>query len=175
MNYLTIYFAKNTGKFVPLSWLIRWFQKSDYSHIILKFRSDSLDRDLYYDASGQGLNFKNQHEVFSHYEITDSFALEMTREQNILSLQWCIDNLHIKYGYAQIAYLALERVGKKLGIKVPFFVKNRRKRMICNEVGYYLLKDVLGDEIEINPDATDLNWLYAYLVKREVKITSKML
>lgn len=57
MEQITIGFSKSK-KFLPIgSWLIRAYMGTPYSHVYLKFYSQSLNRTLIYEAVGGGVRF----------------------------------------------------------------------------------------------------------------------
>jgi hypothetical protein len=101
MRTLTIGFSKSKKPFAFGSWLIRKYQKTPYSHVYVKFRSESLNRVLIYEAVGSGLRFIGSNVWNSHATEMFSFDIEVTEASYIGLLQYCVDNAGTDYGFLQ--------------------------------------------------------------------------
>jgi hypothetical protein len=101
MKTATIGFSKSKKKFAIGGMAIRAFQHTTYSHVYLKFTSDSLQRVLIYEAVGGGLRFIGTKVWESHAEEVASFPIQISQDNYISLLQYCVDNAGTEYGFAQ--------------------------------------------------------------------------
>jgi len=101
MKTITIGFSKSKKKFAIGSWLIRKWMKTPYSHVYLKFRSESLGRILIYEAVGSGVRFIGRKIWEDHAEEVASFDIEITQENYTTLIQYCVDNAGLEYGALQ--------------------------------------------------------------------------
>lgn len=88
-------------KFKIFSKLIRWYLKTPYSHVYMKFYSKSLDRWIIYEAVGNGVRFIGKNLFEKTVDIVEEFEIPITDEKQIEMLQWCVDNSGVKYGCLQ--------------------------------------------------------------------------
>jgi hypothetical protein len=101
MKTITIGFSKSK-KFMPIgSWLIRLYDQTPYSHVYIKFRSQTIDRTLIYEAVGSGIRFIGAAIWDKHAEEVASFDIEIAQCNYVTLLQYCVDNAGTEYGYMQ--------------------------------------------------------------------------
>jgi len=114
---ITIGFSKSK-KFFPIgSWLIRAYMRTPYSHVYLKFHSESLDRTLIYEAVGNGVRFVGLKVWETHAVEVDSFDISINTDSYIKLLQYCVDNSGVEYGFMQNLGVVLSNLlGKKNNI-----------------------------------------------------------
>jgi uncharacterized protein YycO len=101
MEVITIGFSKSRKKFPIGSWLIRLYQGTPYSHVYLKFYSESLNRTLVYEAVGSGVRFIGSKQWESHAEEVKSYTINISKESKVKLLQFCVDNAGADYAYSQ--------------------------------------------------------------------------
>jgi hypothetical protein len=102
MKTITIGFSKPKNKIFPIfSWIIRAYLKTPYSHVYIKFQSDSLNRDIIYEAVGNGVRFVGTNEWKKHAEEVKSYELNIKECNYVSIMQYCIDHSGQKYGLAQ--------------------------------------------------------------------------
>lgn len=101
MKTVTIGFSKSKKKLAIGSLAIRAYMGTPYSHVYIKFHSDSIDRELIYEAVGGGVRFIGTKLWKSHAEEVSSFNIQITQENFISLLQYCVDNAGTDYGFAQ--------------------------------------------------------------------------
>lgn len=101
MKTVTFGFSRSKKKFAIGSVLIRWYMCTPYSHVYMKFRSDSLERTLIYEAVGAGVRFIGVDRWAEHAEEVDSIAIEISDENYKKLMQYCVDESGIDYGFGQ--------------------------------------------------------------------------
>lgn len=101
MEQITIGFSKSK-KFLPIgSWLIRAYMGTPYSHVYLKFYSESLNRTLIYEAIGSGVRFVSPKVWDEHATEVKSYTIQMEKCNKVKLMQFCVDNAGIEYGFWQ--------------------------------------------------------------------------
>ena len=142
MKHITIGFSKSRKKFAVGSWLIRWYMETPYSHVYVKFHSDSLNRDLVYEAVGSGVRFIGEKKWQSHAEEVASFSIQVPDDKYADLVKYCIDNAGDEYGFLQ-----------NIGIVIAGVFNEKFNRfndgMNCSE-NTYNIANLLG--IVINKD-----------------------
>ena len=118
MRTLTIGFSTNKSKFNILSFLIRCFQRTEYSHVYVKVHSSYWNKNIIYQSSGTAVNMMTE-EVFLHKaKIIKEYEIQV--EDHIYKdvVGYAIDQCGIKYGFPQllgiIAVEAVSLVGKNI-------------------------------------------------------------
>jgi len=143
MEQITIGFSKSK-KFLPIgSWLIKSYMKTPYSHVYLKFHSQSLDRTLIYEAVGGGVRFIGTKVWQKHAVEVKSYTIDIEKINQIKLIQFCVDNAGIDYGFSQNLGVAIAGVFNLK--KNPFYTG-----LNCSETigeilkleGYKIEKDV---------------------------------
>lgn len=131
--------------------LIRYFQKTDYSHYAIKVIDPSTDVATYYDSTGHGTRKRTHEEFFKDYYIVREFNVPKTISY-VDWLEFWARHANKGYGFKQVAGLLL---------KIFHIVKHNpfgagAKRIICNEL-VILLLNYLGYTAIKDTDSLDLN------------------
>jgi hypothetical protein len=92
MKTITIGFSKSK-KILPIgSLILRAYMGTPYSHVYLKFYSETLNRELIYEAVGGGVRFIGTKQWNKHAVEVASYDLELLKGNYISLLQHCVDN-----------------------------------------------------------------------------------
>lgn len=146
MTNLIVGFSK-PSKLKLISYLITKLDGTDFSHVYIRLYSESLNRNLIYQASGLKVNFIGFNSFLSHNTVVASFKIKIMEEQKIKLLQKAIDYAERPYSIKQLIGLGFVRgcafFGKR--IKNPFY--DGDQAFICSELVANLLVD-LGYEFE---------------------------
>lgn len=123
--------------FPIVSWLICWFQKTNYSHYAIRFNNTIID------ATSKDVRIQNVEYFLGHYEITNRFYLRTSAtEQDIYN--WALRISNRKYGFMQIVGIAL----MVLGITKKNIFGKDYQDLICNEVVVSFITDVMKVDVE---------------------------
>jgi hypothetical protein len=144
MTQLIIGFSKPKSKWAFGAKSIMWFEGTPYSHVYLKWHSTKYDRDLFYEAKGNGVNFTSPIHFKEAVQIVEEYSLEISDEANIKVMQYAIDNARAKYGYWQLLGIVLVKVGRKLGLT---FKNPLTSGTICSELAGIILEHCLDLEV----------------------------
>lgn len=101
MKSVVIGFSKSKKKFAIGGFLIRAYMKTPYSHTYLGFYSASIDRNLKYESVGSGVRFIGEKKWQSHAEEVKAYTIQISEENYIRMLQFCVDNASVSYGFWQ--------------------------------------------------------------------------
>jgi hypothetical protein len=75
--------------------------KTPYSHVYIKFKAETLDRTLIYEAVGGGVRFIGSKRWEEYAKEVASFELDITDESYYQIMRYCVDNSGIDYGFWQ--------------------------------------------------------------------------
>lgn len=137
-----------------LSSIIMGILDTPYSHVYIKIHSDSLERDLIYQASGLAVNFMAPAIFDAHNVVVKEFSFDVTSQKKKEILQFCVDNAGVPYGSKELIGLGWVCVNEKLGRKISNPFRDGRASYVCCELGAKVAEDFL--EIPINQDLDDL-------------------
>lgn len=142
----SLIFVKSSS---PISVLIRWISKGDYSHICLSMNDNHsiiIESDVWKRLKVR----KNQ---YKKYKVVD---VELNDEQRLQLLYFVMSKYHAKYDYFYVLGLGLKMIG---------LIKNsigfdRRNRFMCSEIideGYsYIGVDLIPDKLDGDISPSDL-------------------
>ena len=150
MKIITVGFSSH--KTSILSKLIRLVEGTPYSHTYVKFRSDSLDRDLIYQASGLAVNFMSPIIFHDHNIVCAEYILEVPDEVHKKVLQFAIDNCGKPYGLKGLFGMAYVKIARVFGKKVDNPFSDGGKTYVCSELVSTIIEHFLGKEIGENLD-----------------------
>jgi hypothetical protein len=134
ISTITIGFSRPRNRILPIaSWLIRLHQKTPYSHVYIRFYSESINRTLIYEAVGSGTRFVSLKKWEEKAEEIQSFTISVRKCNAVSLLQYCVDHAGQEYGFLQNVGIFLANVfGWK---KNPF----RKGTNCAEEIGNILV------------------------------------
>ena len=145
MKKITIGFSKSIINFPVWSWLIRWYLKTPYSHVFIKFYSENIERELIYESVGkQGVRFINKSNWEKKSKLVKEYKIEINDDNYKKILQWCIDNSGEEYALYQ-------NIGVVISDILKLNKNPAKKGMNCSEAIYYILK-LEGYKIDKEPN-----------------------
>lgn len=161
MTKISIGFSKGKG-FAPISWLIKWVEKTPFSHSYITWQADNLDRKMIYEARGAGVRFVGQAMFESHNQVVNEFEFEISDDAKIKLLQWAIDSAGKGYGKWQFVGIGIVRFLKIFGIKIRNPFSNGDSQYVCTELSGVALV-ILGLMHPIDQDMEGPSELYAHI------------
>jgi hypothetical protein len=160
MKQITIGFSKANTKFPIFSWLIMWALKTPYSHVYLKYTEDSLNREIYYQASHTLVNYMGHTTFLDQETVVQEFVFDVSDDNFIAIQQVAIDNAGKPYGISEIFGLAWVLICAKLGVKVNNPFKDAGTTWICDQLIMGILNEC--DNVQLPEDLNDMDPLDAY-------------
>jgi hypothetical protein len=163
---ITIGFSKSKKKFPIFSWLIRLFEKVDFSHVYLKITTRYGD--IVYQASGTSVNITSYNIFLKNNTVVAEFKFNVTEERSDELYTMCVSYLGIKYGTKQILRIALYRLLRKLNITPRNYRSDDVKTMICSEVVARVLPYLTEVSFQ-NIDQVGVADIYNYLINNHAE------
>lgn len=140
-----IAFSRPKSKWAVGSYLIRSVERSKFSHVLLRWRAESLERELVYQAGHGMVHFLSGDRFDSAAVTVVEYEIELTDEQFREMVRKCIDLAGISYGYWQLVGMGLQRV---FGFRNPF--RDGSKTYVCSELVGEVLKIIYGSKINVD-------------------------
>lgn len=142
---IKIGFSRAKG-FKPFSWLIMWYEKSDFSHVYIRLNT-KWNTQLIYQASGAQVNFMGIKYFESVAQIVEEFELEISEDDYNTLMEFCTYECGAPYSLKQIFGMAIADIFKLK--KNPFSSQNR---YVCSE----LVLRAFSSRFKISNDFFDL-------------------
>jgi len=139
-------FSKPKGKIFPIfSWLIRLFERTEYSHVFVRFLTKDIG-DIIYQASGSQVNFMGGKYFIQKATVVDEFEFEVSESTRKKMFRWAIKESGAPYGIKQIFGIALVKIFRLK--KNPF--ASDQKTWVCSELAGFILEEYLGTDIGVD-------------------------
>lgn len=121
-------------KFKIHAWLIMKIDQAPFDHTYLKFHSESLNRDIIYQAVGKGVQFVGKTLFDTKSKSIEEFEIEVEDDDYTKMMCFCVDNAGIPYGFIQVIGAGIVKILSKFGkhIENPFNVGLTNE--FCSEV-----------------------------------------
>ena len=158
---LIVGFSKPQHRFFPIfSWVIRWVDKTEYSHVYLKFNSEFLKETLLYEAANGYVNFRSLELWNEKNKVVTEFEINMSDEQMQVLLKWCVRNSGKPYSVKQLVGIGWNYVRKAFNYPPKNIFKNEEDGIVCSEVLARILSVVYGIDTGIDFDLVDPRDIY---------------
>jgi len=149
MKTIYIGFSKPKSWFVPLSWAIRKIEGVPFSHVYIRFKSDSLDRDIIYHASKTMVHFMGKERFDKEAIIVEEYEFKIPDAIYKHMLQYAIDKAGISYGSIALIGLGFVKLARFFGFKIRNPFSDKDGSYICLElIGSLLWYSGAIDEIQ---------------------------
>ena len=127
-------------KWKPFAWLIMKGFGTPYDHVYVKFHSESLDRDIIYQASKMMINFMGT--VLFNLEniVVAEFEIEISPESKKALMQFAVDNAGKPYSIKEAFGLGLVRICELFGKKIKNPYKEGNSEYVCSILVDYILE-----------------------------------
>lgn len=126
----------------------RGFQLCEFSHVYIKFWSDTYKRWLIYQASGLVVNFESVQSFEAHAKTIRLFELEVADSDLIAAIQFCIDRLGKPYGLKQVLGIAWVYIQRRLFERVvPNPFADGELTEVCSSIAARLLAEPLKKDL----------------------------
>ena len=116
--------------------IIKAVMGTKYSHVLVYWKAEKLDRRLVYQASHGSVHFLELDNFLKNNEVHSEHLIEITQEQYVDLVRRCVDLAGQPYGFCELANIAINDLANYAGLKVDF---GDGKGYICSE----LLADLL--------------------------------
>lgn len=159
MKTIAIGFSR-PKKFMILSWLIRKIQRTEYSHVYIKFQSDKYKRNLVYQASGLQVNFVGEEVFKDHCEIVKECSIQVSDEIYTKMMTFAIDRAGYPYSIEQLFNIVIYMITGKART-----FSDGRSGYVCSELVGEMLRTILGVLIKKDLDIVTPKDIYNALTE----------
>lgn len=151
---LTIAFT-TPKKFYPTSFLIKYFEKTEFSHCVLIF-TDKNRREFVYEAGYRGVSFSSGPFFSKNNRIIEAYSLDCDNSKKDSLLDFIYENIGKNYGYLTVFGHLVQRFAWKLGesglgkgllSRFPLLFTDGSKSYFCSELLGDLLRRVYNLDI----------------------------
>lgn len=163
MKKITIGFSKAESKFAIFAKLIQLVLGTSFSHTYIKFKSESIDRILIYQASGLAVNFMPEHRFLEHHVPIAEYELEVSEETYKKTIQFAVDKSGTPYGITQILGILYIKLLGCLGITVKNPFSTGTNNYICSELVTEILREILELNFYYDLDSVTPKELYNFM------------
>lgn len=139
---------------------IMWVDGTNYDHVYVKWHSDSIDRDIIYQASKLAVNFESNVTFDTHAITVEEYEVELDDEVFKKILQFCMDHSNEPYSLKEIAGFAWVHLNKVFGKKVSNPFPGQGAEWVCSVIATQILiiaGIIPKDQVVENVDPLDLN------------------
>lgn len=171
MRKIVVGFSKPKAGFVPFAEAIKKVLGSQFSHTYIKFKADSFNRVLIYQASGTAVNFMAEERFLDHNTVVAEFDLEVSEEVFNKTLQFAIDQVGTPYGMSQIFGILYVKALGLFGLKAKNPFPNGSGNYVCSELVAQILKEIIGLKVDIDLDLIDPKEVFELLQQNEISET----
>ncbi len=162
METITVGFSR-PKKWAAFAWLIMALYGTPYDHVYIKFHSNSLNREIIYQASKMLINFMGVSVFESDNIVYREFKVDISSENKKSLMQFAVDNAGKPYSVKEALGLGVVQILSFFGKKIKNPFKSGTDSYVCSVIGAYILEnytnnDVPGDFQDASPKS-----LYEFL------------
>jgi len=151
------------------AWIIEKIDEASFDHAYLRFHSDSLNRDVIYQANWRGVQFVGA-SIFSQTTTpVKEYLLTVDDSEYTSMMQFCMDNAGISYGYLAVIGDGLVDIMARLGKKIENPFSDGAKTEFCSEIVARCLNVVDPAQFQLSADNISPNDLDQILQKLQIK------
>lgn len=132
----------------PLAPVIRAVERTEYSHVLLRWTSPISGTECIYEASLAGVGFRGPISARGRYEVVRRYRFAITYAEYRLLLRFCQMQAGIQYGTRQLLGILLARV---FGLSRNPLARGTSSQ-VCSEMVGYFIETVLGYDIPVDLD-----------------------
>jgi hypothetical protein len=132
-------------KFNLPSRLIKWWQGKDYSHVYIRFESESIISSVYHAAHGT-VHFLSYDNFLKKNKVVVEYELEVPRELRIKMINRCMSLSNVKYDYLNLIKILIHDICERWGADSP--KTHDGPGYVCSELVAEFLSEDLGIKID---------------------------
>lgn len=119
--------------------LIMWSEKTPYDHVYIAWYSNSIDREIIYQASKLAVNFETGNTFYGHAITVEEYTADINDECYKRVLQFCMDNSNKPYGIKEIFGYAWVKICAWFGKTVHNPFPANGSEFVCSQLGSEIL------------------------------------
>ena len=134
MKQITIGFSRANTKLPVFSWLIMAVQRTNYSHVYLKYQDTFLDQPMYYQASHTLVNSMSEAVFMAQETVVQEFTFNVSDASFLACMKFAASQAGKPYGTMEILGLALCEIAMIANVKIDNPVKDAGTTWICDQL-----------------------------------------
>lgn len=134
-----------------------------YSHVYVRFKSESFDRELIYQASNSMVNFMGLETFLKNNLIYKEFSIDITSENRKNLVQFAIDMAGRPYSIKEAIGLGLVKIASWFGKKIKNPWGDGTQGFVCSVLAAYILENFLGEDVPDDFEDADPEKIYNFL------------
>lgn len=134
MKQITIGFSRANTTFPIFSWLIMAVQRTNYSHVYLKYQDEFLEQPMYYQASHTLVNSMSEAVFLAQETVVQEFTFNVSDASFLACRKFAAAQSGKPYGTMEICGLALCEIAMIANIKIDNPVKDAGTTWICDQL-----------------------------------------
>lgn len=167
MNVIIGFSRPNSFKLHGL--LIEKIDDAPFDHAYMRVTMSKIDRELIFQSIAVGVQIVSEKQFRSISTPVEEYALDITDEQFINLIRFCIDNAGKPYGILDVIGLGIARILQKLGLKAKNPFNQGNKNAFCSQLIAEALKNIDPNDFNIDPDNVSPRNLRDLLVQLKIK------
>lgn len=157
-------------KFTLHGWLIMKIDEAPFDHAYIRVKLDKLQREIVFQSIAIGIQIVSVTEFETLSQPIEEYELDVSEEQFISLLQFCIDNSGKSYGLLAVIGLGIAKLLGKIGIKINNpFGEGKTSSEFCSEVITSALDNIDPKDFNLDPDNVSPEDLCILLQKLNMK------
>ena len=152
-------------KWKPFAWAIMKSYGTNYDHVYMKFHSDSLQRDIIYQASSVMVNFMSTSVFTSNNVIVKEFPVQVSDDNYTKLMQFCVDNAGKPYSLKEVLGFACTVIVGWFGKKIANPFKSGTDEFVCSVLAGYILDNYTDNKTPGDFEEADPTVIYNLLEK----------
>jgi hypothetical protein len=128
MRKLIVGFSHSTKKFAPFSWLIRFWDKTPYSHVYFQFETSKNKVEIVYQASSTMLNYMSKDVFLTKNAVVEEFEFFIDDERYDFIMLNCMKSAGLEYSVKQVFGLVIADL-----FNMESNPLSDEKRYVCSE------------------------------------------
>jgi hypothetical protein len=140
MKQITIGFSRASTTFPIFSWLIMAVQKTNYSHVYLKYQDEFLGQTMYYQASHTLVNSMSAPVFLGQETVVEEFTFNVSDASFLACMQFAANQAGKPYGVKEIFGLAMVELAMAVNVRMHNPFKDAGETWICDQLLAALLE-----------------------------------
>lgn len=134
MKQITIGFSRACTALPVFSWLIMAVQRTNYSHVYLKYQDDFLGQPMYYQASHTLVNSMCADVFLAQETVVQEFTFNVSDASFLACMKFAASQAGKPYGTREILGLGLCEIAMIANVKMDNPFKDAGTTWICDQL-----------------------------------------
>lgn len=162
---IIIGFSNPKMKYPLVSWLIKWFEKTPFSHTYVRFWWNEFQMDTIYHSSAYNIHFMNAEFFEAKHQPYEEYIIQVSEPKFAEIIRYSLKNAGRPYAWVELVGAGIARI---FGWKNNPFADGVKTQM-CTEIVGRILEEKLGYSIPGDINNLGLSQVWAMMKELEAK------